>query len=449
MTNRLPRDFLPMAQITRVAEVQIPRAPMVLDYSHKFATFGSCFAENIKRLLETFGFDLYFRKEVSFHYSTESLANILRIAADRTEANEENILVEEDGSVTMFRTVVRWRIHGADAKANAISQIALLVANMREALIEADSVVITLGTSSILRLKENGQVLACATGVSKAKWDFEVLDEVQNFRFLSEICDSILRIRGGRPANVIFTISPQRYLFGRLESEDHESYEGMAIVQNMLSKANLLVATQKLVGRGVPGLNLVYFPAFEIVYEELRQFESIAHYDYIHINQHHTPELVIKKFINAYCSQTVIDQMIAYTKARAIFDVSIHQYLVGGLPKSDPRVVALVDEVERLLDGFEPDLCAPMIHIRYRLFEEHGRALRRNLDAYRFAQNGNKITAAELLLREGKTSEARALLGAVADNLKHRWTMDPRNPKSFEQMLYERAIALRDGIGGA
>ena len=127
-------------------------------------------------------------------------------------------------------------------------------------------VFLTLGTNHVYRLKETGQIVDNCQKRPAALFQEEQLT-------VDECADYLLRIvdvlRSHRPdVQVVFTVSPIRYRkYGYHESQ--------------LSKATLLLATEQVCSRlyGLsqtdrvcPCKSVAYFPAYEIVLDELRDY---------------------------------------------------------------------------------------------------------------------------------------------------------------------------------
>ncbi|MBR1933256.1 MAG: GSCFA domain-containing protein [Prevotella sp.] len=115
-------------------------------------------------------------------------------------------------------------------------------------------VFITLGTNHVYRLKSSGEIVDNCQKRPQRLFQEETLS--------IEACASYLRqavsvLRSRRPdVQVVFTVSPIRYQkYGFHESQ--------------LSKATLLLAVASIVA---PTAHLDYFPAYEIVLDELRDY---------------------------------------------------------------------------------------------------------------------------------------------------------------------------------
>ena len=115
-------------------------------------------------------------------------------------------------------------------------------------------VFITLGTNHIYRLNETGEIVDNCQKRPQSLFTEEELTVGQCADYLRRVADVILKSR--QDAHIIFTVSPIRYRkYGYHESQ--------------LSKATLLLAVHE-VCQSVPSAS--YFPAYEIVLDELRDY---------------------------------------------------------------------------------------------------------------------------------------------------------------------------------
>lgn len=113
-------------------------------------------------------------------------------------------------------------------------------------------VVVTLGTNHVYREKATGKIVDNCQKRPQNLFQEEILDVAQCTDYLQRM---IALLRQHQPdGQVVFTVSPIRYRkYGYHESQ--------------LSKATLLLAVDRLRGEGVD-----YFPAYEIVLDELRDY---------------------------------------------------------------------------------------------------------------------------------------------------------------------------------
>ena len=120
---------------------------------------------------------------------------------------------------------------------------------------------ITLGTNHVYRLKETGEIVDNCQKRPAALFQEEQLT-------VDECADYLRRtvelLHSRRPdVHVVLTVSPIRYRkYGYHESQ--------------LSKATLLLAVDKVISLLSPLSSLLYFPAYEIVLDELRDYRFYA-----------------------------------------------------------------------------------------------------------------------------------------------------------------------------
>ena len=117
-------------------------------------------------------------------------------------------------------------------------------------------VFLTLGTNHIYRLKETGEIVDNCEKRPAALFQEEELTVEECADYLSQTVG--LLCRANPDVRVVLTVSPIRYR--------KYGYHG-----SLLSKATLLLAVEKVIQKGV-----TYFPAYEIVNDELRDYRFYA-----------------------------------------------------------------------------------------------------------------------------------------------------------------------------
>ena len=115
-------------------------------------------------------------------------------------------------------------------------------------------VFLTLGTNHVYRLKATGEIVDNCQKRPQNLFEEEELSVAACVDYLSQAVDELLKRRAD--AHVVVTVSPIRY--GKY------GYHG-----SQLSKATLLLAADELCRRHV---HVTYFPAYEIVLDELRDY---------------------------------------------------------------------------------------------------------------------------------------------------------------------------------
>lgn len=435
--------FLPNAQNLQVAEVEIEREKIIPDFGSKFVGFGSCFAANMRQHLESFGFHFFFTSEISAHYSTETIANILDIVSGQKEVSDEDLYGISEEDIFLYRCHFKHRFYGPDARERALTRMHELIALVKTAIRNADFILITLGTSRVTRLKSNGQAMAAVIQLPPEHWTLEMLTPEENLAHLRRIFRSLAIIRDGQPFKAFLTVSPQRYLFGQLLHPGKPSHGGTAVVDNFLSKATLRVAIDRFIAERQhetgDATQIRYFPAFEIVYEELRQFESLAHYDLCHIDQIHTPQRVVKKFLLAYASDMVLDQVVTVTGVRSDLR-EMERLISGGMATDSPEVERRVDSMLERLGRFGEELTPPGIGLVYHLTQHYRPG--QPIDALRFRHLGfgNRLALARNAAAQGDRLVARRMAEELTQELGPRRTQDPDAGREIEHRIYDEAM---------
>lgn len=119
--------------------------------------------------------------------------------------------------------------------------------------------VLTLGTNHVYILKATGEIVDNCRKRPAALFEERELSIGECVDYLSRAVDALIARRAD--VNVIVTVSPIRYA--------KYGYHG-----SQLSKATLLLAANELVNRY--NGRVVYFPAYEIVNDELRDYRFYA-----------------------------------------------------------------------------------------------------------------------------------------------------------------------------
>ncbi|MGQ3087452.1 GSCFA domain-containing protein, partial [Flavobacterium sp.] len=129
--------------------------------------------------------------------------------------------------------------------------------------------IITLGTAWVYRSNANGELVANCHKVPQKEFTKELLS-------VDAICQSLQNIialvKVANPeAHIIFTVSPVRHI------KD-------GFTQNQWSKANLITALQQILTTNNHQPATTYFPSYEIMMDELRDYRFYAE-DMIHPNE--------------------------------------------------------------------------------------------------------------------------------------------------------------------
>jgi hypothetical protein len=254
-----------MKEIEFYTRVGVPTMPFGIDYATGIVSLGSCFSDEIGKRLQEGDFHIE-QNPFGTLYNPASIASALRrIMYDREIGLED--LVEHEG---LWHS---WHHHGSFSRATA--EECLEACNSRihqahEALKQASLLMITFGSAWIY--EREGQVVANCHKLPQENFvrrKMSVEDIVSLWRpLLKELYSFHPHL------STLFTVSPIRHI-------------GDGLHGNQLSKSTLLLAIDELVDSELPPAKrkkkgakveepdhpvTVYFPAYEIVVDELRDY---------------------------------------------------------------------------------------------------------------------------------------------------------------------------------
>lgn len=227
-----------------------------IDHTQPILSLGSCFASNIAERLTEAKFQIV-ASPTGILFNPESIAAALN-RFDALSRGDRGAIPAAD---ELSRSGSRWfsyDFHSDFSSADAEKALALMQAAVErgaEALSQAKVVIITFGTAFVYRHKCSGEVVANCHKQPQSLFLREMLSA-------EEIASRYISLLQGPLSDkqVIFTISPVRHLADGLEA-------------NSLSKATLRIAVETI--KRACG-NVIYFPAYEIVMDELRDYRFYA-----------------------------------------------------------------------------------------------------------------------------------------------------------------------------
>lgn len=246
-----------------------------ISHSQQIFSIGSCFAENMAQHLRRAKFHVT-SSPTGILFNPESIAHCLEQLTNGGSICEQQLL---NANNLWFSYDFHSSFSSSD-KAQALNSMQEAVKNGTTALRDADVVIVTFGSAWVYRHKESGKVVANCHKQPQSTFNRELLTVEQIVGHWSNLLNSTLKDK-----QVIFTVSPIRHLSDGLE-------------QNSLSKATLRVAIAELVTKFD---NARYFPSFEIMNDELRDYRFYAE-DMTH------PSQVAIEYIWRLFSEVVISQ---------------------------------------------------------------------------------------------------------------------------------------------
>ena len=233
--------------------VTLEPAPVSVSYGDRILVLGSCFADEIGRRLSEAGFRVL-TNPFGTLYNPVSIGNALARLSSGVSFTEQDVVEMGAGAgkVCSF-----WH-HTSFARDTAEAFLENANQSLEEAAAfwkDCNKVIVTLGTAWAFRQNDTGETVANCLKRPDAEFTRYRLTVSQ----VSTILNGLLQKNPGR--EFIFTVSPIRHLADGAHG-------------NQWSKSTLLLATE-----GLP-----YFPAYEIMMDELRDYRWWAE-DMVHPTQ--------------------------------------------------------------------------------------------------------------------------------------------------------------------
>ena len=223
-------------------------------------TIGSCFSENIGQYFEQYKFYININP-FGQQYNPYSIANAINRLVSPTLYTEANLIYQDE----LYHSYDHHGDFSKSSQEETLKNINSSLTTAAESLKQTTALMLTFGTSHYFRLKETGKVVSNCHKMPGTHFDFELMKPDQIVNELERTFTALWSINPS--LKIVLTVSPVRYFaFGHYE--------------NSVSKAHLFTAIHALREK-YPAL--YYFPAYEIVMDDLRDYRFYAE-DMLHPN---------------------------------------------------------------------------------------------------------------------------------------------------------------------
>ena len=226
--------------------IQFQSIEQTIHYGDSLLFLGSCFADEVGGICRGLGFDALVNP-FGVLYNPASIAQAMeRLQSGKPFSHDEVIAVGEEYYCTFSHNTTFWNA----SETALLEQVNESLKAAHEHFMKSKWVVLSLGTSWMFRSKETRQVVANCHKLPANRFEHEFLTMEQSTTLLSDL------VKQHPDKQFILTVSPLRHLKDGL----HE---------NQLSKAALLLAVDQVCKQFG---NAHYFPAYEILLDELRDY---------------------------------------------------------------------------------------------------------------------------------------------------------------------------------
>ncbi len=260
-------------------KIPIQKNNFPIDYSSNVVLLGSCFAENMGEKFQYFKFQTT-ANAFGIIFNPVSLKKIIERSIQKNYFTENDIFFHNE---LWHCFEVHSELSNSD-KNTFLNSLNELIDVTHQQLNNATHIIITLGTSWVYRNIETNEIVANCHKVPQKQFTKELLTISEIEKSLESIISLVQSVNPN--CKFIFTVSPVRHI------KD-------GFVENTLSKAHLIAALH------TSSFQLTtsnYFPAYEIMMDELRDYRFYAE-DMLHPNQTAIDYIWIKFFEN-YISES-------------------------------------------------------------------------------------------------------------------------------------------------
>ncbi len=309
--------------------VALAPASFSIGHANRMLLMGSCFTETIGQRLSLLRFPTLVNP-FGILYNPLSMAEALRRCLEGCEI-DGSLLVSHEG---LWHS---WLHHGSFSRADREECLRACNHAIREAhdfLDTADTLMVTFGSAWCFTVPDGeGKPLVVGNCHKLPAARFE--RRLASAEAIVEAWSPLVERLSARGVRILFTISPIRHL----------AYGAHG---NQVGKAPLFLAVEEMLGKVA---NAHYFPAYEILMDELRDYRFYAD-DMLHPSPL-AEEMIWQRFLQTYCTRETrtlcdrIEQLNRMTAHRVLHPDSEEAR------KHAARLETLRNEVEELMKSYK------------------------------------------------------------------------------------------------
>ncbi len=284
-----------MRAMKLITEVPIPEYPFKLDHSTTMLMMGSCFTQEMGRMLERYLFPVCINP-FGVTYNPLSVLNGLEALSEKEIYTAEDL----DYHNGLWFSFDHYTKFSHPEQNQALLQINKEFREARKILSEASALIITWGTAWVYKHRSRQRIVNNCHKIPSREFTRLRLSTQQILESYEPFFDSL--IRQSPDLRILLTVSPVRHW--------KDGAHG-----NQLSKAVLLLAAEAL--KQTFPEHCYYFPSYEIVMDELRDYRFYGP-DLLHPNEQAT-RYIWEKFSGVLInerSQQVIRELEPLLKLR-------------------------------------------------------------------------------------------------------------------------------------
>jgi hypothetical protein len=294
-------------------EIEVAPARFKISTDAKIMTVGSCFSEVIGAQLADNKINCL-SNPYGTVFNPSSIFKLINHSL-QSQAVFKHLMLENDGIWKHYDFHSRFYAHSKDELEHKLN---LTHKKVNQFLRKANFLVITLGSSIIYRLKENGQIVSNCHKTPAQNFNKELLN-IKEIILRFHTMYEALKMQNNK-LKIILTVSPVRH-----------TRETLPL--NSVSKSILRTACHHL----EQDFNDVhYFPSYEIMMDDLRDYRFYKT-DMIHPNEQ-AEQYIFEKFATTYFTDELNDFLKEWSKVKLSLnhrpiqtDTPTHQIFLSNL----------------------------------------------------------------------------------------------------------------------
>jgi hypothetical protein len=267
-------------------EVRVPGSEISIGRTDLLLMVGSCFADHIGQFFQKHKFNVLVNP-LGIVFNPYSLSKNLMMAKDLTQVStHEDLIVHDDG---LWHSLLHHSTFSQPAKPKLIDHLNKAIDTTNDWLKRSDYIIITLGSAHVYRHLRSGEIVSNCHKLPASQFSKELLGSDVIKSCLHNLFDALRSINP--KLQIVLTVSPVRYIRDGL-------------VESNRSKAHLLSSVHTLVEQ----LEYChYFPAYEIVIDELRDYRFYET-DMVHPSDQ-AIKIVLQRFVDHWVDAEAREQI--------------------------------------------------------------------------------------------------------------------------------------------
>jgi hypothetical protein len=302
-----------------LTEVSLPDYPFILNHQSRVLMMGSCFTENIGRLMERYLFPVNINP-FGVTYNPLSVKRGLEALMHKDAYGEGDLDRHRD---LWFSFDHSTRFSSPDPEM-ALASINQDFQEAKKYLREAEYLILTWGTSWVFSHKASAKVVCNCHKIPASEFVRKRLSTKEIIAAYEELLPELFEYN--KNLKILYTVSPVRHW--------KDGAHG-----NQLSKASLLLAGDALEQKFPE--KLFYFPSYEILMDELRDYRFYAK-DMLHTSEQST-RYIWGKFQDAFMEKQTGEII---NEAEVIRKILEHRPLSTGKDAEKEKEIRISEKLE-------------------------------------------------------------------------------------------------------